>query len=135
MRTNHRPDFILLSNQSADREDPVLYPDQWEERVSLAGRYDCFLFSSKFMDDFNFYYCSNKPRLPAVSEFQVKEACPAAVGGRQDKPSPDSGCSLGFSSRLSSPNRPAGDGERHCHKKENSPVCALPHYCFFVSPV
>lgn len=80
VRTNHRPDFILLSNQSADREDPVLYPDQWEERVSLAG-----------------------------SEFQVKEACPVAAGGRQDKPSPDSGCSLGFSSTLSSPNRPAGD--------------------------
>uniref|UniRef100_A0A671TTI9 Mitogen-activated protein kinase binding protein 1 n=1 Tax=Sparus aurata TaxID=8175 RepID=A0A671TTI9_SPAAU len=45
----------------------------------------------------------------AVSEFQVKEACPAAAGGRQDKPSPDSGCSLGFSSSLSSPVRPAGD--------------------------
>uniref|UniRef100_A0A4W6FBF5 Mitogen-activated protein kinase binding protein 1 n=1 Tax=Lates calcarifer TaxID=8187 RepID=A0A4W6FBF5_LATCA len=42
-------------------------------------------------------------------EFQVKEAGPAAAGGRQDKPSPDSGCSLGFSSRLSSPDRPAGD--------------------------
>ncbi|CAI5695014.1 unnamed protein product [Oreochromis niloticus] len=75
----HRPEFILLSNQSADRENPVLYPDQWEDRASLAG-----------------------------SEFQVKEACPAAAGARQDKPSPDSGCSLGFSSRLSSPNRPAG---------------------------
>lgn len=37
-RTNQRPDFILLSNQSPDREDPVLYPDQWEDRVSLAGR-------------------------------------------------------------------------------------------------
>ncbi|XP_008275310.1 mitogen-activated protein kinase-binding protein 1 [Stegastes partitus] len=79
-RTNQRPDFILLSNQSPDREDPVLYPDQWEDRVSLAG-----------------------------SEFQVKEACPAAAGGRQDKPSPDSGCSLGFNSRLSSPDRPAGE--------------------------
>ncbi|XP_023286150.1 mitogen-activated protein kinase-binding protein 1 [Seriola lalandi dorsalis] len=79
-RTNQRPDFILLSNQSPDREDPVLYPDQWEDRLSLAG-----------------------------SEFQVKEACPATAGGRQDKPSPDSGCSLGFSSRLSSPDRPAGD--------------------------
>ncbi|XP_026007027.1 mitogen-activated protein kinase-binding protein 1 isoform X2 [Astatotilapia calliptera] len=75
----HRPEFILLSNQSADRENPVLYPDQWEDRVSLAG-----------------------------SEFQVKEACPAAEGARPDKPSPDSGCSLGFSSRLSSPSRPAG---------------------------
>ncbi|XP_070776044.1 mitogen-activated protein kinase-binding protein 1 [Enoplosus armatus] len=79
-RTNQRPDFIRLSNQSPDREDLVLYPDQWEDRVSLAG-----------------------------SEFQVKEVCPAAAGGRQDKPSPDSGCSLGFNSRLSSPVRPAGD--------------------------
>ncbi|XP_067335664.1 mitogen-activated protein kinase-binding protein 1 isoform X1 [Channa argus] len=79
LRTSQRPDFILLSNPTPDREVPVLYPDQWEERVSLAG-----------------------------SEFQVKEVCPAA-GGRRDKPSPDSGCSLGFSSTLSSPNRPAGD--------------------------
>ncbi|XP_070697776.1 mitogen-activated protein kinase-binding protein 1 [Pempheris klunzingeri] len=79
-RTNQRPDFIRLSSRSPDREAQVLYPDQWEDRVSLAG-----------------------------SEFQVKEACPAAEGGRPDKPSPDSGCSLGFSSRLSSPDRPAGD--------------------------
>ncbi|XP_034050708.1 mitogen-activated protein kinase-binding protein 1 isoform X2 [Thalassophryne amazonica] len=78
-RTSQRPDFILLSKQSPDTEDPVLYPDQWEERVSLTG-----------------------------SEFQVK-AVSSAVGGRQDKPSPDSGCSLGFSSRLSSPDRPARD--------------------------
>ncbi|KAM6916877.1 mitogen-activated protein kinase-binding protein 1 [Lycodopsis pacificus] len=78
-RTNQRPDFIPLSNHSPDMEAVVLYPDQWEDRVSLAG-----------------------------SEFQVKEACPAS-GGHQDKPSPDSGCSLGFSSRLSSPVRPAGD--------------------------
>ncbi|XP_026164217.1 mitogen-activated protein kinase-binding protein 1 isoform X2 [Mastacembelus armatus] len=79
LRTNQRPDFILLSNQSPDGEDPVLYPDQWEDRVSLAG-----------------------------SEFQVKEA---ATGGQQDKPSPDSGCSLGFNSRLSSPDRPPGETE------------------------
>ncbi|XP_075941322.1 mitogen-activated protein kinase-binding protein 1 isoform X2 [Anarhichas minor] len=79
VRTNQRPDFIPLSNHSPDMEAVVLYPDQWEDRVSLAG-----------------------------SEFQVKEACPAS-GGHQDKPSPDSGCSLGFSSRLSSPVRPAGD--------------------------
>ncbi|XP_070835668.1 mitogen-activated protein kinase-binding protein 1 isoform X2 [Chaetodon trifascialis] len=68
------------TNHSPDREDLVLYPDQWEDRVSLAG-----------------------------SEFQVREAGPAAAGGHQDKPSPDSGCSLGFSSSLSSPVRPAGD--------------------------
>ncbi|KAK5857894.1 hypothetical protein PBY51_011105 [Eleginops maclovinus] len=49
-RTNHRPDFIQLSNQSPDTEAVVLYPDQWEDRVSLAG-----------------------------SEFQVKEACPAGT--------------------------------------------------------
>ncbi|KAG7238068.1 hypothetical protein INR49_031422 [Caranx melampygus] len=98
-RTNQRPDFILLSNQSPDREDPVLYPDQWEDSVSLAG-----------------------------SEFQVKEACPAAAGGRQDKPSPDSGCSLGFSSRLSSPDRPAGDGETETH-------LSVSHLCACLSPV
>ncbi|XP_034381149.1 mitogen-activated protein kinase-binding protein 1 isoform X2 [Cyclopterus lumpus] len=80
VRTNQRPGFIPLSNHSPDREAVVLYPDQVEDRVSLAA-----------------------------SEFQVKEACPAAAGGRQDKPSPDSGCSLGFSSRLSSPVRPAGE--------------------------
>ncbi|KAF1375278.1 hypothetical protein PFLUV_G00237920 [Perca fluviatilis] len=79
-RTNQRPEFIHLSNRSPDREPLVLYPDQWEDRLSLAG-----------------------------SEFQVKEARPAAEGGPQDKPSPDSGCSLGFSSSLSSPVRPAGD--------------------------
>ncbi|KAL7380574.1 hypothetical protein ABVT39_020004 [Epinephelus coioides] len=79
-KTNQRPDFIRLSNQSPDREPLVLYPNEWEDRVSLAG-----------------------------SEFQVKEVCPTATGGRQDKPSPDSGCSLGFSSTMSSPVRPAGD--------------------------
>ncbi|TDG98507.1 hypothetical protein EPR50_G00200930 [Perca flavescens] len=79
-RTNQRPEFIHLSNRNSDREPLVLYPDQWEDRLSLAG-----------------------------SEFQVKEARPAAEGGPQDKPSPDSGCSLGFSSSLSSPVRPAAD--------------------------
>ncbi|XP_037342592.2 mitogen-activated protein kinase-binding protein 1 isoform X2 [Pungitius pungitius] len=78
--TNQRPDFIPLFNHSPDREAVALYPDQWEDRVSLGG-----------------------------SEFQVKEACPTAAGRHQDKPSPDSGCSLGFSSTLSSPLRPAGD--------------------------
>uniref|UniRef100_A0AAX7U4C4 Mitogen-activated protein kinase binding protein 1 n=1 Tax=Astatotilapia calliptera TaxID=8154 RepID=A0AAX7U4C4_ASTCA len=42
------------------------------------------------------------------------------------------GCSLGFSSRLSSPSRPAGYGEMH------SPVCEPPRCCFlspvFISP-
>ncbi|KAM6968586.1 mitogen-activated protein kinase-binding protein 1 [Tautogolabrus adspersus] len=91
--TNQRPDFIQLSNQSPDREDPVLYPDQWEDRVSLAG-----------------------------SEFQVKEPCPSAAGGRPDKPSPDSGCSLGFNSRLSSPARPAGEGETDSEHTERLSV-------------
>lgn len=36
--TNQRPHFILLSNHSPETDDPVLYPDQWEDRVSLAGR-------------------------------------------------------------------------------------------------
>ncbi|XP_074547838.1 mitogen-activated protein kinase-binding protein 1 isoform X2 [Halichoeres trimaculatus] len=78
--TNQRPEFIQLSNQSPDTEDPVLYPDQWEDRVSLAG-----------------------------CEFQVKEVSPNTAGGQHDKPSPDSGCSLGFNSTMSSPARPAGD--------------------------
>ncbi|XP_055087127.1 mitogen-activated protein kinase-binding protein 1 isoform X2 [Periophthalmus magnuspinnatus] len=73
-RTNHRPDFILLANQSSERDLPVLYPDQWDDRVSLAG-----------------------------NEFQVQEA-----GGAQDKPSPDSGVSVGFSCR-SSPERPSAE--------------------------
>ncbi|XP_072221394.1 mitogen-activated protein kinase-binding protein 1 isoform X2 [Leuresthes tenuis] len=34
---NQRPDFIQLSNQSQSREDPVLFPDKWEDRMSLAG--------------------------------------------------------------------------------------------------
>uniref|UniRef100_A0A673B4U5 Mitogen-activated protein kinase binding protein 1 n=1 Tax=Sphaeramia orbicularis TaxID=375764 RepID=A0A673B4U5_9TELE len=52
-----------------------------------------------------------KPRpFLSVSEFQVKEVRPSVSGDQQDKPSPDSGCSLGFNSRLSSPDRrPAGD--------------------------
>ncbi|XP_024129680.1 mitogen-activated protein kinase-binding protein 1 isoform X2 [Oryzias melastigma] len=78
-KSSQRPDFILLSNQSLNREEPVLFPDQWEDRVSLVS-----------------------------SEFQVKEVCPTE-GGNLEKPSPDSGCSLGFSSVLSSPERPAGD--------------------------
>lgn len=75
-RTNHRPDFIQLANQSPEREVPVLYPDQWEDRVSLAGH-----------------------------EFVVQ------VRSREDKPSPDSGVSLGFSSSRGSPERPT-DSER-----------------------
>ncbi|XP_043998653.1 mitogen-activated protein kinase-binding protein 1 isoform X1 [Gambusia affinis] len=80
VKINQRPDYFLLSLQSLDREDPVLFPDKWEDRISLVG-----------------------------SDFQVKEACPSAPHGRQDKPSPDSGCSLRFSSALSSPERPAAD--------------------------
>ncbi|MED6264996.1 hypothetical protein CHARACLAT_020938, partial [Characodon lateralis] len=39
VKTNQRPDFILLSLQSLNREDPVLFPDKWEDRISLMGRY------------------------------------------------------------------------------------------------
>uniref|UniRef100_A0A673B251 Mitogen-activated protein kinase binding protein 1 n=1 Tax=Sphaeramia orbicularis TaxID=375764 RepID=A0A673B251_9TELE len=50
--------------------------------------------------------CSSRGR----GQFQVKEVRPSVSGDQQDKPSPDSGCSLGFNSRLSSPDRrPAGD--------------------------
>lgn len=66
---------------------------------------------------------------PPVSEFQVKEVCPRAAGGRQDKPSPDSGCSLGFISRLPSPDRPAGDGETDRPVGDSVKlVCLCPHY-------
>ncbi|XP_028294155.1 mitogen-activated protein kinase-binding protein 1 isoform X2 [Gouania willdenowi] len=75
-RTNQRPGFTQLTNQSTEGEEPVLYPDQWDDRVSLAG-----------------------------SEFQVKEAGLTA-GEQQDKPSPDSGCSLGYT------DRPIDDSER-----------------------
>ncbi|XP_077394501.1 mitogen-activated protein kinase-binding protein 1 isoform X2 [Festucalex cinctus] len=68
---NPRPDFALLSNQMAERAQPVLFADQWEDSVSLS------------------------------SHFEVKDAGPAS--GQEDKPSPDSGCSLRFNSRTSSP--------------------------------
>ncbi|XP_056152267.1 mitogen-activated protein kinase-binding protein 1 [Lampris incognitus] len=86
--TNQRPDFILLSPQTLDGVGAVLYPERWEDQVSLAG-----------------------------SEFQVKEA-PRGPGVRcgrvracQDKHSPDSACSLGYcsSSHLSSPDRQPGE--------------------------
>ncbi|XP_015230422.1 PREDICTED: mitogen-activated protein kinase-binding protein 1 isoform X2 [Cyprinodon variegatus] len=80
VKTNQRPDFIMLSLQSLNMEDPVLFPDKWEDRMSLMG-----------------------------SDFQVKEALPPAGHGRQDKPSPDSGCSIRFSSAVSSPERTTAD--------------------------
>uniref|UniRef100_A0A1A8KUB3 Mitogen-activated protein kinase binding protein 1 n=1 Tax=Nothobranchius kuhntae TaxID=321403 RepID=A0A1A8KUB3_NOTKU len=79
-KTNERPGFIQLSNQSLNRNDLVLFPEKWEDRISLTG-----------------------------SEFQVKEVCPSGGDGQQDKPSPDSGVSVEFSSPLSSPDTPAGD--------------------------
>lgn len=167
MRTSQRPDFILLSSQSSDREGPVLYPDQWEDRVSLAGRYHMFYLQLS-IGLMSYRWCNSnsinvngqwsrvwltihflqfifvqrpdisrqdlgilqKSWLPIrmimspcgfhadkfqtppspVSEFQVMEAHPNAAGQRPDKPSPDSGCSLGFFSSLSSPDRPTGDG-------------------------
>lgn len=42
----------------------------------------------------------------------MKEACPAA-DGQEDKPSPDSGCSLGFS-----PLQP-GEGEQNLHRPDS----------------
>ncbi|XP_019733940.1 mitogen-activated protein kinase-binding protein 1-like [Hippocampus comes] len=70
-----RPDFTSLSNPIVEREPPVLFPDQWEDRVSPSG------------------------------DFEVKAASPPS--GQDDKPSPDSGCSLRFNSRTSSPDRTA----------------------------
>lgn len=37
-KTNHRPNYIRLSNQNPDEEKAVLYPDQWEDTVSLLER-------------------------------------------------------------------------------------------------
>ncbi|XP_051775691.1 mitogen-activated protein kinase-binding protein 1 isoform X3 [Erpetoichthys calabaricus] len=71
---------------SPDREGPVLYPECMEDTVSLSG-----------------------------SEYQVKEL-PLGKLGRayhcHDKHSPDSACSMDYSSsRLSSPDRPKEDSE------------------------
>ncbi|XP_061156766.1 mitogen-activated protein kinase-binding protein 1 isoform X3 [Syngnathus typhle] len=67
---NPKADFTLVSDSNVEREQPVLFPDQWEDRVSLSG------------------------------DFEVKGANPASA--QEEKPSPDSGCSLRFS-RTSSP--------------------------------
>ncbi|XP_037097769.1 mitogen-activated protein kinase-binding protein 1 isoform X2 [Syngnathus acus] len=67
---NPKADFTLVSDLNVEREQPVLFPDQWEDRVSLSG------------------------------DFEVKGADPASA--QEEKPSPDSGCSLRFS-RTSSP--------------------------------
>ncbi|XP_049595805.1 mitogen-activated protein kinase-binding protein 1 isoform X4 [Syngnathus scovelli] len=67
---NPKADFTLVPDPIVEREQPVLFPDQWEDRVSLSGN------------------------------FEVKGANPASA--QEDKPSPDSGCSLRFS-RTSSP--------------------------------
>lgn len=56
----------------------------------------------------------------------MKEACPAA-GGPQDKPSPDSGCSLGFNSSLSSPVKPAGAGESATRWHRRAPPVSRPN--------
>nr|XP_061837712.1 mitogen-activated protein kinase-binding protein 1 [Nerophis lumbriciformis]XP_061837713.1 mitogen-activated protein kinase-binding protein 1 [Nerophis lumbriciformis] len=78
VRTNHRPDF--MSKQSPEKEETVLFPDQWEESVN--------------------------------SDFEVKGTCSVAAAGQRDKPSPDSGCSLRFNSRTSSPYPGAEDSEQ-----------------------
>ncbi|XP_017555318.1 mitogen-activated protein kinase-binding protein 1 isoform X2 [Pygocentrus nattereri] len=87
LRGHSRPDYIQLLPQSPDSEPVVLYPEGYEDRVSLAG-----------------------------SEYQVKElaygvrlpkgnSCP-------EKQSPDSACSMDYSnSRLSSPEHPGEDSE------------------------
>ncbi|XP_057715506.1 mitogen-activated protein kinase-binding protein 1 isoform X1 [Corythoichthys intestinalis] len=73
---NPRPEFTMLPSQRLEREQSVLFLDQWEDRVSLSN------------------------------DFEVKGAGPA--GGQEDKPSPDSGCSLRFNSRAASPDVAAG---------------------------
>ncbi|CDQ66266.1 unnamed protein product [Oncorhynchus mykiss] len=102
-RSQQRPKYIMLSPQTPDTETgPVLYPDGFEDRVSLAG-----------------------------SEYLVKELLPGPGAsrsvkgyqnhnqwsqGHHDKHSPDSACSVDYSSsRLSSPDSqqqpPAEDPE------------------------
>nr|XP_057946593.1 mitogen-activated protein kinase-binding protein 1-like [Doryrhamphus excisus] len=88
-QTNQRPDFMSPSNQSPEKEEQVLFPDQWEDRVSLS------------------------------SDFEVKETASAAAAGQQDKPSPDSGCSLRFNSRTSSPDPGADNSDHTEHLSEN----------------
>lgn len=76
----------------------MLYPDQWGDSVSLPERW---VRLPPDPED-----PAGLSPAPSVSEFQVKEACPPA-GGAQDKPSPDSGCSLG--SGPASPVQPGGE--------------------------
>ncbi|XP_041927863.1 mitogen-activated protein kinase-binding protein 1 isoform X3 [Alosa sapidissima] len=80
-----RPQYIRLASETSDIEPVVLYPEGCDDRVSLAG-----------------------------SEYQVKETI--GVLGRSvrgvhchDKHSPDSACSVDYSSRLSSPEHPGED--------------------------
>lgn len=46
-RTNHRPSYIRLSNQSPDQDKEVLYPDQWGDGASLPERLVHFLFATE----------------------------------------------------------------------------------------
>ncbi|XP_061093161.1 mitogen-activated protein kinase-binding protein 1 isoform X2 [Conger conger] len=84
-----RPHSISLSTRTPDSTTEVLFPDRYEDRVSLAG-----------------------------SEYQVKELPHGPLGrcyhGNEghEKHSPDSACSVDYSSsRLSSPDRPREDSE------------------------
>ncbi|KAL2099090.1 hypothetical protein ACEWY4_005570 [Coilia grayii] len=83
--SHSRPHYIRLTSDTPDTEPVVLYPECCDDRISLAG-----------------------------SEYQVKET--AGLLGRSgrrghchDKHSPDSACSVDYSSRLSSPEHPAED--------------------------
>ncbi|XP_073726086.1 mitogen-activated protein kinase-binding protein 1 isoform X2 [Misgurnus anguillicaudatus] len=80
-----RPQYIQLSPQTPDAE--VLYPEGCEDQISLAG-----------------------------SEYQVKSLAPgmrcAKVNSCPEKQSPDSACSIEYSSScLSSPEHPGEDSE------------------------
>ncbi|XP_048829943.1 mitogen-activated protein kinase-binding protein 1 isoform X2 [Brienomyrus brachyistius] len=84
-----RPQSIRLNPQSPETEESVLYPEGTEDRASLAD-----------------------------SEYQVKEVPRGPLGrcsrgrGCHDKHSPDSACSVDYSSsRLSSPDQPGDDSE------------------------
>ncbi|XP_012682239.2 mitogen-activated protein kinase-binding protein 1 isoform X2 [Clupea harengus] len=85
-RSHPRPQYIRLASETPDAEPLVLYPEGCDDRVSLAG-----------------------------SEYQVKETAGVLArilrGGHcHDKHSPDSACSVDYSSsRLSSPEHPGED--------------------------
>ncbi|KAM9355022.1 mitogen-activated protein kinase-binding protein 1 [Pholidichthys leucotaenia] len=100
----------MLDLRLLDSYHPIRQEEKQEEMVkdmtNTKQEHSFVPLSSQSQEDPVLYLDLWEDRQSATdSGFQVKEACPPA--GRHDKPSPDSGCSLEFNSRLSSPDRPA----------------------------